>query len=349
MVTRRDVARLAGTSESVVSYVLNAGPRNVAPATKERVLAAIEELGYRPNAVARSLRTSRTRTLGLCVPDSANPFFAELAAQIAEDTSAVGHSLLLANSRSDPAREAEQLRTLLDRKVDGVMLIAASAPSECVPDLLASGVRCVTVDRELPGLTSAGVVLADHVGGARSAVAHLLAHGHRGVACVAGPRDASPTGDRVSGWRAELAAAGIDAAEQPLVHTPFGRLPAYTAAIELLSTPDRPRAVFVASDEQAVGVFRAALELGLRVPRDLAIASYDGIAGSAYTVPALTTVRQPLVEISRTAVRMLLAPETVAGQRVVLPTTLLRRGSCGCPDPAGGGGLPVTAPQHHPK
>ncbi|GAA2780571.1 LacI family DNA-binding transcriptional regulator [Crossiella cryophila] len=339
MVTRRDVARLAGTSESVVSYVLNAGPRNVAPATRDRVLAAIDELGYRPNAVARSLRTSRTRTLGLLVPDNANPFFAELAAQIAEDTFAAGHSLLLANSREDPDREAEQVRILLDRKVDGLMLIPACAPTQCVDDLVSSGVRCVLVDRELPRL-AAGTVVADHIGGARAAVTHLLEHGRRRIACVAGPHCASPTDDRVLGWRSALIAAQVDPDALPLLHTPFGRMSAYTAATELLSgltSAERPDAFFVTSDEQAVGVLRAALELGLRVPQDLAIASFDGIAGSAYPVPALTTVSQPIAELSRTAVRLLLDAEDPVGKRIVLPVSLLRRGSCGCPDPAGGG------------
>lgn len=344
MVTRRDVARLAGTSESVVSYVLNAGPRNVAPATRDRVLAAIEELGYRPNAVARSLRTSRTRSLGLLVPDTANPFFAELAAHIAEHAAGAGHSLLLAHSREDPAREAEQVRFLLDRKVDGLLLIPACAPTECVDELAASGVRCVLVDRELPRL-AAGAVLADHVAGARSAVEHLLEHGRRRIACVAGPHCASPTGERVLGWRSALHAAGVDPDTLPLLHTPFGRMAAYTVAVELLRAgPPQPDAIFVTSDEQAVGVLRAALELGLRVPQDLAIASFDGIAGSAYPVPALTTVSQPIAALSRAAVELLLAPENPAGRRIVLPTTLVRRGSCGCPDPAGGGSSASAPP-----
>ncbi|WP_214321015.1 LacI family DNA-binding transcriptional regulator [Nonomuraea sediminis] len=337
MVTRRDVARLAGTSEAVVSYVLNNGPRNVAPHTRERVLRAIDELGYRPNAVARSLRTSRTHTIGLVVPDNANPFFAELAREIEDVAFKHGLTLLLGNAMDDDEREAAYVRTLIDRQVDGLILIPAHGPRTWRAVLAASGLPCIVLDRELDEVP-ASHLLIDNESGAHQATTHLLAHGRRRIGCVAGPKDIHPTVDRVAGWARALTEVGLDPGDMPLAHGPFGRRQGYLSGRDLLSRENRPHALFVTSDEQAIGVMRAAAELGLAVPGDVAICSFDGIAASSFTVPALTTMRQPFEQLGRQAVELLLRQITdqSAGERVILPAQLVRRGSCGCPDPVGG-------------
>lgn len=338
MVTRRDVARRAGTSEAVVSYVLNDGPRNVAPATRERVLAAIRELGYRPNAVARSLRTSRSTMIGLVVPDNANPFFAELAREIEDVAFERGYTLLLGNARDDDDREAAHVRTLLDHQVDGLILIPSHGSRTWRGELARSNVPCLVVDRAIEG-TNAMHVLTDNEGGAHAGVRHLLDHGRRRIGCLAGPQGIHPTVDRVAGWRRALTEAGCDPAA--LAHAPFGQADGYRAGRALLSgTLAGPGvdALFVTSDEQAIGVLRAAAELGVRIPDDLAVCSFDGIAATAYTIPSLTTVRQPFEELGRAAVELLLAHRDTEdpARRVVLPTSLIARGSCGCVEPAGG-------------
>jgi len=338
MVTRRDVARLAGTSDALVSYVLNGGPRRVAPHTRERILAAIEELGYRPNAVARSLKTSRTLTIGLVVPDNSNPFFAELARVIEDVGFASGYTMLLGNAMGDDAREAAYIRTLLDRQVDGLIVVPAHGPRSWTTELSDQDVPRLVLDRELdlPGATQ---VLTDNEGGGYQATTHLLGHGRQRIGCIAGLEGIHPTVDRVAGWRRALVDAGRDPAGASLVHVPFGRADGYRAGRRLLAGPQRPDALFVASDEQAIGVLRAAAELGVRVPDDVAVCAFDGIDGSAYTVPALTTMRQPFDDLGRSAVEWLLAKitdPTLPAQRITHPTTLVARGSCGCPDPAGG-------------
>jgi LacI family transcriptional regulator len=338
MATRRDVARLAGTSEAVVSYVLNGGPRGVAPATRDRVLAAVEQLDYRPNAVARSLRTRRTMTFGLIVPDNSNPFFAELARGIEEVGFEHGYTMLLGNAMDDDEREAAYIRTLLDRQVDGLMLVPAHGPSTWMAELSQATVPRLVLDREL-AIPDATQVLADNLGGARAATAHLLEHGRRRVGCLAGNAGLHPTVDRVAGWRAALSEAAIDPDGMPLLHVPFGREHGYRAGRQLLDRGDHVDALFVTSDEQAIGVLRAAAECGVRVPDDLAVCSFDGIDASAYTVPALSTIRQPIEQICRKAVEWLVARIVDPGHpttREVLPTTLIRRGSCGCRDPLGG-------------
>lgn len=342
MVRRADVARLAGTSPAVVSYVLNGGPRGVSPQTRARVLAAVEQLGYRPNGIARSLRMNRTMTLGLVVPDTSNPFFAELARAIESAAFAERYTLLIGNAAEDDERQTAYVRTFLAQQVDGLFLVPAHGPAGCLTDLQRSRTPWLALDRQVPGAASAAV-LVDNRGGARAATEHLLAHGRERIACIAGPQDVAPATDRVAGWRDALAEAGVRPSAMSVWHGPFGRRAGYLAAREVLAG-GAVDAVFVASDEQAVGVLRAITELGLRCPEDVAIASFDGIAAGAYSTPALTTMAQPFAELGRTAVARLLASIETAGAQdaedvgdagsdpVVLSVALVARGSCGCPD-----------------
>jgi LacI family transcriptional regulator len=341
---RADVAKLAGTSPAVVSYVLNGGPRGVSPETRARVLAAIEQLGYRPNGVARSLRMNRTMTLGLVVPDTSNPFFAQLGRAIEEVAFARHYTLLMGNAAEDDDRQTAYVRTFLARQVDGLFLAPAHGPTSCLPELQRSGVPWVTLDRQSPG-SGAPAVLADNRGGARVATEHLLAHGRQRIACIAGPEDVGPANDRVAGWRDALAEAGFRPSEMSVWHGAFGRRSGYLGARELLASR-RFDAVFVASDQQALGVLRALLELGLRCPEDVAIASFDGIAAAAYSTPALTTMAQPFAGLARTALARLLErmeDPTADPHGSPLPVSLVARGSCGCPDPPGGDAVPDEA------
>ncbi|GAA3209858.1 LacI family DNA-binding transcriptional regulator [Dactylosporangium siamense] len=343
-VRRMDVARLAGTSPAVVSYVLNNGPRPVSTETRAKVLAAIEQLGYRPNGIARSLRMSRTMTLGLVVPDNANPYFAELARAVEEESFAQGYTLLIGNAAESDDRQTSYVRTFLARQVDGLFIVPAHGPAGFLPELQRSQTPWVSLDRQVPGAAAPGV-LVDNRGGAYAATRHLIGHGRGRVACIGGPEDVLPAHDRVSGWRDALDEEGVSRRDMSVVHSEFGRRAGYRAARELLARPDRPDAVFVASDEQAVGVLRAIGEAGLRCPDDVAVASFDGIPGAAYSTPALTTMAQPFAAIGRAAMTHLLAQQAgTAGPTDVLPVVLVRRGSCGCDDPPGGDETAVAEP-----
>ncbi len=334
-VRRADVARLAGTSPAVVSYVLNGGPRGVAPDTRAKVLAAVEQLGYRPNGIARSLRMSRTMTWGLVVPDTANPFFAQLARAIEEAAFVEGYTLLIGNAAEDDDRQTTYVRTFLARQVDGLFLVPAHGPTSVLEDLRHSQVPWVALDRSIDG---AATVIADNRGGARAATEHLLGHGRTRIACISGPEDVVPANDRVAGWRDALTGAGVRPSEMALLHASFGRHAGYRAAHDLLAQ-HRYDAVFVASDEQALGVLRALQELGIRCPDEVAIASFDGIAEAAYATPAITTMAQPFGQMGRVAVARLVEQinGVPGGSRDVMQVRLVARGSCGCPDPAGGG------------
>lgn len=338
-VRRKDVAELAGISPAVVSYVLNGGPRRVAPETRDRVLAAIEQLGYRPNGVARSLRINRTMTLGLVVPDTSNPFFAELARAVEEAAFEVGYTLLIGNATDDEVRQTTYVRTFLQRQVDGLLLVPAHGPVSCLPELTASQRPWVVLDRRIDPAVGAAQILVDNTGGARVATQHLLEHGRRSVACIAGPRDVEPTTQRVAGWRSALRDADLGGRQARVLHVPFGRHAGYRAALELCGGGTHPDALFVASDEQALGALRALTELGLRCPDDVAVVSFDGIAAAGYAVPALSTMAQPFTDLGRRAIAALLdrlAGADASAHEEVLPVRLVARGSCGCPDPPGG-------------
>jgi LacI family transcriptional regulator len=332
VVTRRDVARRAGTSEAVVSYVLNDGPRNVSPATRERVLVAIHELGYRANAVARSLRTNRTTSIGLVVPDASNSFFGLLAREIENVAFSEGYTLLIGNAMENEEREAAYVRTLLARQVDGLIIAPLHGPDLWRHELTESRVRSVILDREVDDVDGIHVTV-DNEGGAYNATNHLLRHGRSRIACVAGPAGVHSTDDRVAGWRRALIETGLDAECFPVSYGYFRQRDGYHAGRRMLSHKLSVDAVFVTSDEQAIGLLRAAAEVGVRVPDDLAIFGFDGLEGGAFSVPAISTVEQPLGELARIAVERILRRADrleALDQRIRLPTRLLPRESCGC-------------------
>jgi LacI family transcriptional regulator len=314
-VTRNDVAQYAGVSTAVVSYVVNEGPRPVAPDTRERVLEAIRVLGYRPNATARALRLGTTRTFGLITPDGGNPLFAELAKAIDKEASARGYVVLQTGADGDPVTEQAKVAELVARQVSGLILVA---PAE-EPDLVEVGLPVVAINRMLPAVSS---VRPQYREGARRGVEHLISHGHRTIGLVIG---GPPDGERELGWRDALSDAGLD--EGPIARTRFSREGGYTAGQALLAA--KPTAIFASSDLQAIGVLRAIHEAGLRVPEDIAIAAFDGTAETEYSWPPLTVVRQPLEQLAREAVRRLIDGED-AVVALTYPTELILRRSCGC-------------------
>jgi LacI family transcriptional regulator len=327
-VTRTAVARHAGVSTAVVSYVLNNGPRPVAKSTRERVLRSIEVLGYRPNAVARALKTQRTHTIGLLVPDNSNPYFAELAKAIEDVAYSRGYALLLGNSDNDRRREKFQLAALRDRQVDGLLVIGTSAEAD-LGDYCGDGPPVVLLDRAA-GTVPCPSVVVDNEGGAYAGVRHLLGHGHRRILCIAGPGDVPVAVDREKGWREALAEAGIST-KGLVVRTEFSRREGYEAARAALARSPRPTAIFASSDLQGIGVLRACHELGLSVPGDAAVLAFDGTQESEFTSPPLTVIQQDIRTIAESAVSMLLTrerPEHPA--HLVAPCQLVIRRSCGC-------------------
>lgn len=327
--TRDDVARLAKTSTAVVSYVINDGPRNVSDERRARVLAAMEALDYHPNAIARSLAATETKTIGMIVPNISNAYFAELALAVEEAALVRDRLLFLGNSNELAEREAAYISSFLERRVDGIVIIGV-ALSSSISRAASSGVPVVVVDRELEGSTSATVSI-DHRGAAFVATTHLLEHGHRSIACLTGPKDQLVAEDRRRGWADALVAAGLDPREQAQLRTPFSIEGGSAAFQDLAAIAERPSAIFVASDDQARGLIAAASRNSVSVPADLAVVSIDGVREGEFSTPALTTVRQPYSRLAEIAIDRVLAAPGSTGGHVVVDGELVVRQSCGCP------------------
>jgi len=305
MATIKDVAALAGVSFTTVSHVLN-DTRAARADTRERVLRAARELDYVPSGVARSLKHRVTHTLGLLVPNSTNPFFAELAHGIEDACYRAGYSVVLCNSGDDPVRQQTYLRVLRQKLVDGLVVASASEDARWVASLKGAPFPVVVVDRAIAGL-KADLVEVDNERGGRLAARHLVQLGHRAIACVAGPGGLEVSRARVRGFRRGLALSGLRLTEAYTAEGGFTALGGHRAAKALLSLSPRPTAIFACNDLMALGVLRAAAELGLAVPRGLSVVGFDDVELFRYIHPALTTVGLSIRALGEATVEALLA------------------------------------------
>ncbi|KQR63755.1 LacI family transcriptional regulator [Arthrobacter sp. Leaf337] len=326
-ITRTDVARYAGVSTAVVSYVINGGPKPVAAATAARVHEAIKVLQYQPNATARALTMGSARLLGMIVPDSTNPYFAELTDTIAQAAAARGYALLAANSRTDADTERQNTLNLVSRQVDAIILATVLSPSE-VAAMPVQGIPRVLIDQS-SAVHGIPTVSTDFEQGAALGVQHLIGHGHQDIAILVG-KDIDPTraDPRHNGWKKALREAGLP--EGAAEFTDFTRQGGYEATRRLLELPKRPTAIFASSDLLAVGALRAIHEADLSIPDDIAVVSFDGTSESEFSWPQLTTVRQPINQIAEAVLEAALSHKDSAGKIQLLPTELIIRRSCGC-------------------
>ena len=323
--TMADVARHAGTSTAVVSYVVNGGPRPVAARTRAQVERAICDLGYRRNPLAGALSAGRTNMVGLLVPDSSNAFFSEMARQIEQQARQRGLLMLLGNTSYHPAVEQDYEAAFADLRVLGTLVTSISAEAGPVDDC-----PRVYVYSKPAGVAGPSVVF-DDLKGAMKAVEHLRWHDHRDIHCFTGPDDFGPAGQRKAGWARALASAGLPRRGR-LHRVPFERVQAEHRLRDVLNTADPyPRAVFATTDELALATMRAANSLGIRVPEHMALIGFDGVHEALHGRVRLTTVSVPLHDL---AVQALDALRPWNGRRtelsVVLPTALAVGDTCGC-------------------
>ena len=320
-----------------MSYVINNGPRPVAPATRERVLAAIKELGYRPDRVAQAMASRRTDLIGMIVPDARQPYFAEMAHAVEQAAAERGKMVLVGNSDYRDEREVHYLRAFLGMRVSGLILVSQGMSERAASEIEAWDARVVLL-HERPEAIDDVAVVTDDIGGAQLATRHLLEHGHEYVACIGGientPSVGDPVADHVEGWRRAMQESGRST-EGRLIEAPYNRYDAYKVALEVLARPDRPTAIFCATDDQAIGVLRAARELRIDVPGELAVAGFDDVKEAALTDPPLTTIASDRPAMARAAVDLVLDDALrVAGSRrerlKQFPSALVVRRSCGC-------------------
>lgn len=329
--TMKDVAHRAGVSITTVSHVINK-TRFVSDELCQRVQAVMDELNYRPNNLARSLRVGETKSIGLIVPDNSNPFFAEVSRTVEDIGFEKGYGVFLCNSDDIIEKEAAYVSMLIAKQVDGVIFIATGNTQEHLLDLMQCNIPVVVVDRDLPH-TLVDVVLVNNEQGGHDATQYLLDLGHRDIGCIAGPSRLTPSAARVSGYRRALEAAGIPVREDLVVSGDFRPRSGETAVASLLKLDQPPTAVFACNDLMAIGALRGLRNHGLKAPQDISVVGFDDIPLAAEVSPALTTIAQPIVELATCATDLLIS--RIQHNRVgedtqcrVLDTKLIVRHSC---------------------
>lgn len=327
MTTMKDVARLAGVSTSTVSHVIN-NDRFVSDTIRDRVMAAVEQLNYAPSALARSLKINQTQTIGMLLTASNNPFYAEVVRGVERSCYERGYSLILCNTEGDCDRMSRSLETLLQKRVDGVLLMCTESHRP-LPDTISRypSIPMVMMDWA-PFDGGIDVIKDNSLLGGEMATNYLISRGYRKIACIAGPKDKTTAYNRLEGYRQAMQQAGLPIADGYEIFGDFEFETGYRAMRRLLSLEEKPDAVFTGNDAMAVGVYHALYQLGLSVPKDMAVIGYDDIELARFMSPPLTTIHQPKDELGELAVDTLLYrlkhPDTEPNVLVLTPELIVR-------------------------
>ncbi|MGB8648402.1 MAG: LacI family DNA-binding transcriptional regulator [Anaerolineae bacterium] len=338
MTTIEDVAKRAGVSMMTVSRVIN-GSGDVSPETRERVERVVEELGYVPNALARGLRFKQTKTIALVLTDITNPFFTTIARGVEDVASRQGFSVIFCNTDESEHEEGQYINVLLQKQVDGVLLVPACSSAESISLLQSRGVPVVVLDRRVPGV-SVDTVHCNSEQSSYRLVRHLVELGHRRVAVLTGPQIVSTAVERVAGAQRAIREAGLDD-DMPLVYYgEFTQASGYHMAQQALAAAPGLTALFATNNFVAMGALRAVREAGLRMPEDVSLVAFDDIPAAFVVEPFLTVISQPAYDVGKRATELLL--NRLAGQgpaqpqEIVLPTEfILRRSSAPPPTTRG--------------
>ena len=323
-----EIAALAGVSKPTVSKVMNGQP-GVAVATRERVERVIAERGYVRNGVARALSAGRTGSMHLVIKEVESPYFVEIIRGVEEALESAGMSMVLTVTHEEARRQRRWMARVVEHGTDGVILVLPDEHAEYVEQLRHHGIPFAVVDDRGESLLGVPSVGATNFAGGFAATEHLLSLGHRRVAFIGGPPHKS-TRARLAGYRTALQEAGVAPPGRLVQPGDFLAEGGYEATHALLGDPDPPTAIFAGSDLQAMGVYKALHDHGLRVPDDMSVVGFDDVPLAGLLAPALTTVRQPLREMGALATRMLLrivAGKTPESTRVELATSLVMRES----------------------
>jgi len=304
MATMKQVAERAGVSTSTVSHVIN-GTRAVSDDVRTRVLGVIDEMGYIPNAMARSLKNDKTHTIGVSVPDNTHAAMAELLRGIEDAAFAVGYNIMLCNGYEDPQRQAAHLRSLIEKRIDGLVLVPGAGGVELASLLGTQRVPIILADH-VAQQADTDFIGMDHEHTGYIATRHLVELGHRRIACIAGLQNDPAGMARVEGSRRALGEAGLELAPEYLLHGAADCQGGHDAARTLLALAPPPTALFACNDLMALGALCAAREAGVDVPGALSVVGGDDLGVAAFALPRLTTVAQPSYEMGRRLTGLLL-------------------------------------------
>ena len=306
MATIKDVASRAGVSISTVSHVLN-HTRRVSEDATQKVLEAVAELNYAPNSVARSLKINSTKTIGMLVTTSANPFFAEVVQGVEAYCFEQGYSLILCNTENQPPRQQHYLRMLMEKRVDGLLVLGTDIDTP-LRDMLRIHKNVPQVVLDWGTECDFANVINDNARiGARLAVRHLLEQGHTSIVRITGQIDKPTTQQRLDGARDALGEQGLTLKDEQIFEGDYESQSGYDAMQRILALTPRPTAVFAFDDPMAIGAICAAWEAGVKVPDDISMIGYDDVEMARFSSPPLTTIRHPKAELGLLAVQQLVS------------------------------------------
>jgi LacI family transcriptional regulator, galactose operon repressor len=326
--TLRDVAEKAGVSITSASRVVNRS-KHVTPEVAARVTTAARELGYSPDGLARSLRVSKTQTVGLVVPDITNPFFAEVSYAIEQGLAQSHYSCMLCNSGENLEWERQYIQSLLEKRIDGLILISCDVDARHIEHTSrAAGLPTVLVDR----LTSLELdsVRINNRAGAIHAVSYLISKGHRRISMVSGPTELLPGRERLEGFKEGLNLCGLPVQDLCIKISDFSVRGGYEATKALLQERPLPDAIFAGNNQMGVGAFRALKTSGVAVPKDIALLMFDDVPLADVSSPSITVIAQSAAEIGRVAVQMLMEridniDAYLEGREILLSPVLIAR------------------------
>lgn len=327
-VTIYDVAREANVSMATVSRVVNGNP-NVKPTTRKKVLATIERLGYRPNAVARGLASKKTTTVGAIIPDISSIFFSELARGMEDIATMYKYNVILSNSDQNKDKELKLINTMLEKQVDGILFMGGTITEEHIRQFKTSSVP-VVLAATYDETNEVGSVNIDYEIAAYEATKYLLEKGKKVPAYVNGSAEFSMNEHKYNGYKRALKEANLTLREDYITEGDFSYESGIEAAKYLVELDDRPDSIFVASDEMALGVIHGVQDAGLQVPNDIQVFGFNNTRLSTMVRPTLSTVVQPMYDIGAVAMRLLtkyMNKEEVEEKNVILPHRIELRDS----------------------
>jgi LacI family transcriptional regulator len=328
MPTVLDVAKRAGVAPITVSRVIN-NSGYISQATRERVEAAVKELGYVPNTLARGLRSKRTKTLALVVTDITNPYFTLMARGVEDAAGASNYTVIYCNTDESETKEENYANILAQRQVDGVLLVPACGNVKTIKFLLSNHIHVVALDRRVSGV-KIDFVQSDSEDGAYHLTKLLIGLGHERIIMITGPKDVSTSVDRVAGYQRALAESGLDDNEQ-IYYGTFTQEGGYELTRQAMTHSPTPTAIFGANNFIAIGIIKALRDLKVAVPGDISVVAFDDFPESMLVTPFLTFIEQPAYEMGRMATELLLkriSGELTGGrQKLILPTQIVERGS----------------------
>ena len=327
-VTIKDIAEEADVSVTTVSRVLNDKP-DVSPNTRKNVLEKINELGYKPNSIARGLALQKTNTLGLIIPDISNPFFPDIARGVEDMANEKDYSVIFCNTDNEQKKEKEAIDLMKEKQVDGILLSLSTTNEKELKNLRKLEYPIVQIDRKIPNINYPSITI-DNVKSAYTATKYLIKNGHKKIAHITGDLETITGSQRLKGFKKAIFEKNLNLNKSYIKNGDYSKKSGYQNMLALLKSNNPPTAVFIANDLMAVGAYQAVFELNLSIPKDISIIGHDDIDVTKLVNPTLTTMSQPKYQLGNEAVQLLIneiESNKLSNEEIILNTNLINRNS----------------------